>query len=699
MSTKDPSTATGQHLRAMREARRTLIKEGRPEHLCARCGSVTFEVEEACLHCGQARPEKGWMALKDSHDSWLGRLIDDRYLVTRPLGQGASAEVYCAESLSISRQFAVKIIATDKGQQAEQIIARLNREIEALSRLRNPHIVSFYEILDLKGKFVAAVMDLIDGDTLEDLILNGGPLSIGRACALLRQTANGLYEAHQAGMIHRDLKPENLMVERLPAGDDFVHILDFGIVRLTDDASVSMTHGFIGTPLYASPEQAMAKKIDHRSDIYSLGAILFFMLTGKPPFVSNNVYDVLRMHVRKQPPRLSDVRPQELFPEYLERLVAAMLAKDPSQRPDDLSEVIAELDKVQDTQMLEARSQVRQTQVSDSHEALDDGPDTGSHGFDREEHTSAATLHAFGPRKPAATPSSPRQTPHGNDQIDAIPAEIHFQGSQSESSAATAIPSAAYALSTSSTQARAAFGPAGRFLLLEAQDPPEVQIFQPEATSPTPLPIPTQATVQAVALAEDHVIAGHSDGSISRVTLTKGQSKTLFQDVRRRPITAVAVSGNGDCVVAGSKSGRVYMHHQQRTSSSDWARIRSGAEVNALALGQNAESLAVARADNGIEVVSLFNPRTPTAQFRSHAPVRSMAISPDGYLLAAALVDRSVHLYQLPTGQKILSLHADDVDILAVFFSERARPVAVCAVRRKIRLLEFEELGAMTHSR
>ncbi len=318
-----------------------------PTCFCRRCRAAAHAEEPACVYCGAPAPEKGWPPLADLGDPWLGRTIDGRYRVTRRIGRGTFADVYRIDSVSIARHFAIKIIDTDRGDaDPEAIIARLDREVDALSQLRNPHIVSFYEILDLGGGHIGVIMDLVDGVTLQQLVSQGQPLSTHRAYTILRQVANGLLEAHKRQMIHRDLKPDNIMVERLPAGDDFARILDFGVVSTTGSSTVRLTHGFVGTPLYASPEQIQDLPLDWRSDIYSLGAILFFMLTGHPPFPSNNTYDVLRMHLEKPPPRLASVVPWGTFPPSLEALVAAMLAKDRQVRPADLSLVIAALDRL-----------------------------------------------------------------------------------------------------------------------------------------------------------------------------------------------------------------------------------------------------------------------------------------------------------------------------------------------------------------
>ncbi len=718
MTDGEPSH-NSQKLRSLRRERRDLVDDQQPEHHCADCESIAFGTEDLCLQCGAARPDDGWPDLDELNDPWLGRTVADRYLIAQKLGHGTSGDVYRAESMSIARQFAVKLITTDKNQsQAEQIIARLNREIEALSRLRNPHIVSFYEIFDLRGNYVAAVMDLIEGTTLETLVDDSDPLDVSRACALLRQTANGIYEAHQAGMIHRDLKPENLMVERLPAGDDFVHILDFGIVRLTDDTNVSLTQGFIGTPLYASPEQAMGKSVDHRSDIYSLGAILFFMLTGRPPFESKNVYDVLRMHVRETPPTLSEVSNYE-FPGPLEHLTSRMLAKTPADRPDDLSRVIDNLDHFASTTgtgtgVTPTDTSPEPTRQSHNHQhntprsgilqvskdELDAASSSDDDDFTDPQPNSSATIQAYRQEEPTKTPGFDRNhTPASSaSEVEPLKGEISFHGTGDTSSAATAVSSATYRLQTPIADVDAAYASDGTFVVFE-RNSGEMKLFRPDVSAPSTIPVSSPDSVEAIELVASHLLMGHDHGTISELNFEgAGGENVLYQDVRRAPIADIAADPGKECIVAGSTSGRVYMRHLGKSSSSDWARVRSGEAVRAITINDSADTLAIARQDNTVELVGTANPRVATGEFRVDAPVRSMAISPDDYLLAAALVDRSVALYQLPTGRKMMSLTADHVDVLTVAFADDGTPVTVCSVDRQLRVLKFEQIGARSSS-
>lgn len=705
--------------RAMKKTRRDLLEtEGTPGRYCASCESVVFAGEQMCLNCGIDRPDEGWPNLDDYRDPWLGQIIADRYLIASPVGHGTSGEVYRAESLSISRQFAIKIIATRSGDaDADKVLTRLNREVEALSRLRNPHIVSFYDIFDLRGRYLAAVMDLIEGQTLEKLVADQGPMELDRACAVLRQTANGTYEAHEAGMIHRDLKPENLMVERLPAGDDFVHILDFGLVRLTDETEVDVTHGFVGTPLYASPEQAKGKELDRRSDIYSLGAILFYMLSGRPPFDSDKVYEVLRMHVRDKPPKLGKVSPREI-PAQLEALVAAMLSKDRSNRPDDLSEVIEILDDFSRSRASQSGERLpdRQFQQTPASKILkvpnQSIPDEqlGGDAATNTEHREGSGIDSDGSadrlppqtggRQPVDTPTF-RRTDTAGGAEDSSPRRpladaLAFEsGHEESSSAATALSSAHYEFRSPLSEIRAAHRIDGAYAIAD-RNRGEVHLLRSESTAPVRLSVDEPEAIQDIALTEDYLIAGYDRGTIARYSIADKCTEIGYQDPRRKAITAVASDGSGEFVVAGSESGRMYVCNRRRGSSTDWRRLTSGEPVLAVALNRSTDTAAVARRGGGIELIESTGRGRVASRFDIDGVVRSMAFSPDDYLLAVAFEDSKVGLYRLPRGDLFMSATNDHVDVLNVDFSGSQHPIALCAIEQQLRVVEFEKIGSPT---
>lgn len=305
--------------------------------------------DAVCAECGSQPPAEGWPLIADSPYRYLGKFVDKRYLLEQFLGDGATGYVYRARALQIHRRFACKIVDTRRYKRKEfeeELLRRFRLEVEAMSRLRNPHVVAIYEAMQLTDGVFALLMDFVDGRTLSDLLERVGRIKMDRALDIMRQVANGLYEAHRVGFIHRDLKPDNIMIERLPASGFFARILDFGIVHVM--GAVDATQGFRGTPLYASPEQCLGDpRIDHRSDIYSLGAVFFHCITGQPPFPGTESLRVMDAHVHDRPPRIRDVLTSSNIPEGLEELMAQMLAKEPGDRPRDLSEVIRAIDEIQ----------------------------------------------------------------------------------------------------------------------------------------------------------------------------------------------------------------------------------------------------------------------------------------------------------------------------------------------------------------
>lgn len=325
-----------------------------PTHTCPVCTGVLYETEAMCLDCSTERPLTGWVSLKDQGDAWLGRVLDGRYLITRLVGVGGSGRVYRAHSLSIVREFAVKFIEL----KSEDTRERLAREVEVMARLRNPHLVPFYEVFEVPG-FAIVVMDFIHGKSLGAIIDAAGSLGLERVLRISRQVANALHEAHRLGLVHRDIKPDNLMIETLPSGDDFVHVLDFGIVHL---ASSNLTHGFIGTPTFACPEQITGSTLTPRCDIYALGCVMFKALTGVSPFAAPNVAVVLQGHLDEKRPRLRDH--MEVCAAELDRLVTSMIALSPADRPADMAAVAHAIDNVlrldpEESEVLKALSDSR----------------------------------------------------------------------------------------------------------------------------------------------------------------------------------------------------------------------------------------------------------------------------------------------------------------------------------------------------
>jgi len=308
---------------------------------CESLPSLRATLNEAPAFCGEEGTLIGYDKSTPKEEihaearELVGRDLDGRYVLTEIIGIGSSGVVYRAISTQIPRVFAVKVVKTDNGPGTR---ARFDNEVSALSRLNSPHIVQISDVVEVTGGRSALVMENIDGQSLQALVDSEGPLPIERVLVMARQIAAALAAVHGAGMTHSDVKPDNLIVERLPLGGDFVHLVDFDIVQFRGQVPA---YEFAGTPKYASPEQARGERLDDTSDIYSFGAVLFTMLTGQPPFGGDIPRDLLRQHLNAPIPRLSQACPGRRFPSSLERLVARMLNKNPAARPQSLAEVIS----------------------------------------------------------------------------------------------------------------------------------------------------------------------------------------------------------------------------------------------------------------------------------------------------------------------------------------------------------------------
>lgn len=614
-------------------------------------------------------PPKGWLPLVDSTDPWLGRVLGGRYLLTKAIGTGASASVYRVESLAISRQFAIKIIHPSthaKGPTPEQIAQRLEREIDAIGRLRNPHVVRFYDVLELPLQHLGVVMDFVAGDTLERLVERDGPLALDRAVRLLRQMCNGLYEAHLALMTHRDLKPENLMVERLPIGDEFVHVLDFGIVYV--DGSVEMTQGFIGTPLYASPEQAMGLGVDRKSDIYSLGAICFFMLTGRPPFVGTNVMQVLKQHVDVAPPSMSSVRKDIDIPADLEALVAKMLAKEPKDRPEDLSEVIQALDQAANG-FLSRPLSIGVGSLQSTFET-----DTSSPKAKKMQQSQVISRRKSGAHKILSAPS--RQDA-GFVSDEFVPGEIPLSSnatSLNESTHPGLVGSVQIDLSANQN-IHACSGESGlRFAFVHKKN--IIVHDLSKTTSVHAYPLKGSDDITSMHMCKKEVLIGGKSGNIRLLNFDLGSCVELFSTVLPSPVVSVCQDEQGKLSFALMKSGRVYVSPSNKDNKA-WIRARTmDSEGVTICLSPRNDMIAIARADHIVETSRVNELKQVQSSISVGGPIKRVAFSNDGYLLGVLLEQNRFQIYQLLNDRKILDItFPPEIEVCDMFFSAQTNQV------------------------
>ncbi len=265
-----------------------------------------------------------------------GRELGD-YRVLRRLGRGAMAEVYLAEQSSLKRQVALKILRRSLAGD-ENYVRRFHNEAQAVAALVHANIVQIYEVGCIDEiHFIA--QEYVQGVNLREQVSRDGPLEGKLSLNILRQTAAALQKSGEEGIVHRDIKPENIMLSS--RGE--VKVADFGLARIADDDSLNLTRVGItmGTPLYMSPEQVEGRRLDHRSDLYSLGVTAYHMLAGRPPFGGNTALNVAVQHLQTDPTPLATYRSD--LPEEYCAIVHKMLAKQPDDRFQSAAELLSAL--------------------------------------------------------------------------------------------------------------------------------------------------------------------------------------------------------------------------------------------------------------------------------------------------------------------------------------------------------------------
>jgi eukaryotic-like serine/threonine-protein kinase len=269
---------------------------------------------------------------------WKNFFLGGKYKVLEHLGTGGMGSVFLCEHRHMRRRVAVKILPPAPGDPTH--VQRIQREAQAVAMLDHPNIVRAFD-LDRQGGLHFLVMEYIDGASLQYLVDSMGCLPIDRAVNYVAQSALGLQHAHENGLVHRDVKPSNLMLD----WSGTVKLLDLGLARFarTPDnlTQVGDSKTVLGTADYLAPEQARSSNVDGRADVYALGAVAYFVLSGKPPFDGGSVAQKLIRHQMEVPASVTDLRPD--VPADLAAVVARMLAKDPATRPQSPKRLIAEL--------------------------------------------------------------------------------------------------------------------------------------------------------------------------------------------------------------------------------------------------------------------------------------------------------------------------------------------------------------------
>jgi eukaryotic-like serine/threonine-protein kinase len=333
-----------------------------------------------CPHDGMALVSAEVLAEADG-DPFLGTTIAERFVIVGKLGAGSMGTVYRARQEAMGREVAIKILRSDRAFDA-QAKARFTREARAMSLLTSPHTVTvfdFGEIVDASadpdfgpgaGSVSSAsddgtawsaaslylAMELLEGESLGQRLKRVRRLGVAEAARFARHALLSLAEAHDKGIIHRDLKPDNLFIAKAPTGEheEVCKVLDFGIAKVVTDSEKSVdaletqAGTVFGTPRYMSPEQAQGRPLDARSDLYSLGVLLYQMLVGRPPFTDDDAVVVMARHIKSVPVPPIEAAPDADIPRSLSDLLLRVLGKRPEDRPRTAQDFIAEIERAMD---------------------------------------------------------------------------------------------------------------------------------------------------------------------------------------------------------------------------------------------------------------------------------------------------------------------------------------------------------------
>ena len=322
------------------EARSSWLEYELPSSTCDNItSSVVIEVQPEIPDEARVEFEVVQLPFLESprHPELLGRL--GRYDIERVIGTGGMGLVLKAHDTELHRVVAIKVLAAHLANNASAR-KRFAREAQAAAAILHPNVIPIYNV-ETAGKVPYLVMQCVMGASLQAKVDHNGPLSLAESLRIAKQTASGLAAAHDQGIVHRDVKPANILLED---NVDRVLLSDFGLARAVDDASLTRTGVVAGTPHYMSPEQAHGDALDTRSDQFSLGSVLYFMLTGRPPYRANNAMGVLHRICTESPRPIDEINPD--VPVEVIALVARLMSKNVSDRFYDMHAVEAELERL-----------------------------------------------------------------------------------------------------------------------------------------------------------------------------------------------------------------------------------------------------------------------------------------------------------------------------------------------------------------
>ena len=366
--------------------------------ICPTCQRSYPDETEFCPRDGTFLP-----APPKSMGPVLAAGLARRYRIIRELGAGGMGSVFLAEQIAVGNRLVALKVLLRKLLDDPEFLMRFGNEAASTGRIRHPNVVTIYESGQADDGTPYIGMEYLEGETLRQALQSRGAMPVWECAEILQQVARGLHAAHKLGIIHRDLKPDNIFLTRGDEGELIVKVVDFGIAKLLDSSTVTMTGVLLGTPAYMSSEQASgmsSEELDARSDVYSLGIVLYEMLTGRVPFYSDTPLGYIRKHMLEEPPAFRFVNPGLSVPPEVEEVVMKAILKDRDLRYQTAVEFAADFVKaVQAAERKRAPERSPSISVVDP-EAVTPEPDTGP--------LSGVSAEAEPDVRYGATPTPPR---------------------------------------------------------------------------------------------------------------------------------------------------------------------------------------------------------------------------------------------------------------------------------------------------
>lgn len=308
-----------------------------------RCVLCHREFDDSLAKC----PFDGANLIAEVHDPLLGTRLAEHYKILSIIGHGGMGVVYKAKHDMMDRFVAIKMLQAQHVRDGNAI-RRFRQEAKAASRLSHPNVITIHDFGMSPNGQPYIVMDYIEGIGLDAIIKKDGKVGVDRSVKIFAQACDALAHAHEQGIVHRDLKPSNIMLIETEEEKDFVKIVDFGVAKLIpfsgeDSQRLTQTGEVCGSPIYMSPEQCMGHRLDARSDIYSMGVMIYESITGELPLLGNTMVDTMNKHLTESAKPFSVIRPDLYIPERIEKVVFKALEKDPKNRQQSMTELKQEL--------------------------------------------------------------------------------------------------------------------------------------------------------------------------------------------------------------------------------------------------------------------------------------------------------------------------------------------------------------------